>query len=141
MKKISRIILAIISFIKNSGSFIKNIGISIWEISMTILFTAMVFAAGAVILSIPFYGWYFSIIASAIVFALQHRINRFLLIAILLLYGPIIALAGALTIWQDLLIVAIIQGAICWLIFLGLFLLTWYLGYSEPRQKQAQLPQ
>ncbi|MFA5124482.1 MAG: hypothetical protein WC473_01465 [Patescibacteria group bacterium] len=123
--------------IRSFIGFIKNASISIWQISSGIICTAAIIAAGAIALTIPFYGWYFSLIASVTISAFQHRINRFLLVAILLLYGPLIMLAGVLTIWQDFVIIAIIQGAICWVIFVGFFLLTWYFGNFKRRQNQA----
>ncbi|MFA6227850.1 MAG: hypothetical protein WC668_01545 [Patescibacteria group bacterium] len=134
MKKINELLSAIISFIKKAGSVT-------WEFSVNVILIVMAIAAGVIILTIPFFGWYFSLIASVVISASQHQINRLLLIAILLLYGPIIMLAGVLTFWWDLVVIAIIQGAICWVIFLGFFLLTWYLGYFKPRQKPAQSPQ
>lgn len=125
---------------KKIGKYILNAFMSAWDaaslawkVIATVLFTVGIIIMGGVFLSLPVYGYYLTFIGSAIFFAMKHEFHRVFVIAVLVLYGPFIALMSYFTIWQQMPIASIIQGAICWGILILVFTSGYWLGLSKPR--------
>jgi len=90
-------------------------------LSAIALLLGLMFVAG-ICLSLPWYGWIASFLAG--IFTAGIRVIRWpIKIALLVIWGPMIMAFGYYIVFPMVGPVSIVQGAICWVIFITAFVM------------------